>query len=179
MIIGTLSSLKLIIFNYIRSFFIENIQRGKETQKLLKLIMEFFKSIFKPRIYKNYNNLRFSNRDPSKLGFEIKYFKESIDKLHFKDEFFDKVFCISVIEHLPEDVAFKGIKEMVRVLKKGGFLIIILDNDGNHINPKLAGQYKKLIETSGLNLFGKSDFNKPNPEGFPGEFKVIGFILKK
>ena len=80
---------------------------------------------------------------------------------------------------MPEDVAFKGFKEMIRVLKKDGLLIITLDNDGPHVNPKLIRNYDTLIKESGLKLFGPYDFTKPEPEKNPETYNVLGFILKK
>jgi len=118
-------------------------------------------------------------KDPNKMGYKIKFFNESLASMHFKDKYFDKVYCISVIEHLPEDIAFKGIKEMARVLKKGGLLILTLDNDGPHVNLKLANKYQELIQASNLKLYGKCDFEKPASNLVPGKYNVIGFILKK
>jgi len=68
---------------------------------------------------------------------------------------------------------------MARVLKKGGLLVTTIDNDGPHVNPKLVGSYKKLIEASGLELYGTSNFDKPNPLKVPGTYNVVGFILRK
>jgi SAM-dependent methyltransferase len=39
----------------------------------------------------------------------------------------DRVFCLSVIEHLPADVARRGVQEMARILKPGGRAIITVD----------------------------------------------------
>ena len=79
------------------------------------------------------------------MGLKIKYYPDSIAKLHFNDNFFDKIYCISVIEHLPEKIAYKGMNEMARVLKKGGLMIITLDLDGIHVTPSIRGKYKNLI----------------------------------
>ena len=118
-------------------------------------------------------------KDLNKMGYKMKLFNESLAKMHFKDNFFDKVYCISVIEHLPEEIAFNGMREMARVLKEGGLLVMTVDNDGTHVNPDLVGKYQKLIECSNLKLYGKSDFNKPASILIPGKYNVIGFILKK
>ena len=99
--------------------------------------------------------------------------------MHFPDNYFDKVFCISVIEHLPTEMAYKGMKEMARVLKKGGRLIVTVDNDGTQVSSELTNSYEKLISESGLRLFGPSDFTKPGPEDVPGTYNVVGFILEK
>lgn len=42
-------------------------------------------------------------------------------RLPFKDHSFDRVFSISVIEHLPDDLDSEALREINRVLKPGGF----------------------------------------------------------
>ena len=125
------------------------------------------------------NDLWGYHKDPNKSGFKIKFFEESLVRTHFPDNYFDKVFCISVIEHLPAEMAYRGMKEMARVLKKGGLLIVTVDNDGAHVTPELTNSYEKLIDESGLRLFGSSDFSRPKPEDVPGTYNVVGFILEK
>ncbi len=50
-----------------------------------------------------------------------------ICSIPYEDNYFDKVFCISVIEHMDSDVRNQGLKELLRVLKPGGILILTLD----------------------------------------------------
>lgn len=125
------------------------------------------------------NNLWGYRTDPNKLPFKIRFFAEDLSAMHFEGDYFDRVFCISVIEHLPEDTAYQGMREMARVLKKGGLLTVTVDDEGPHVNPELAGKFRKLIKSSGLELYGESDFIKPTPEKVPGPFNVVGFILQK
>ncbi len=47
-------------------------------------------------------------------------------KLPFRDNFFDKVVMSEVAEHLPNDI--KGLKEVSRVMKKGGTLCLTVPN---------------------------------------------------
>jgi len=54
--------------------------------------------------------------------------KQSMINIEYPDGFFDKVFCISVIEHMEKDVVEKSMKEMVRVLKPGGKLLMTIDH---------------------------------------------------
>lgn len=114
-----------------------------------------------------------------KLGLDIRYFPDSLDRMHFEDEFFDRVFCISVIEHLREQTAYTGMKEMARVLKKDGLLVVTVDHDGSHVNPRLTGRYRELIAATGLSLQGESDFALPDISQVPGTYNVAGFVLKK
>ena len=110
---------------------------------------------------------------------DVKYFPDSLDKMRFEDEFFDRVFCISVIEHLPEEIAYAGMREMSRVLKKGGLLVVTVDNNGRHVNPALRGKHEELIAATGLSLFGESDFVVPDLDQVPGTYNVVGFLLRK
>jgi ubiquinone/menaquinone biosynthesis C-methylase UbiE len=48
----------------------------------------------------------------------------SITNLPFADKSFNTVFCCDVIEHLTDEQIEKGLSETVRVLEKGGHLII-------------------------------------------------------
>src|SRR3989304_2278602 len=97
--------------------------------------------------------------------------------LGFKDDTFDKVFSISVLEHIPGDGDTRTMKELARVLKPGGRLVVTVpyavkyrseyieqdvynlhNGKGNNFHwshyydePALR---KKLIEGSGLVLEG-------------------------
>jgi ubiquinone/menaquinone biosynthesis C-methylase UbiE len=69
-------------------------------------------------------------------------------KLPFKDSYFDKVVMSEVAEHLPNDV--KGIKEVMRVLKKDGILCLTVPN-ANY--PLLWDPVNKLMEaTTGTHI---------------------------
>ena len=128
---------------------------------------------------KGENNLWYYRKDPNKMGFRIRFFRESLTDMHFENNFFDKVYCISVIEHLKKDDAYRGMKEMARVLRPRGLLTMTLDNDGPHVNPDLVGKYMDLIRASGLRLHGKSDFTLPEKENLPGKYNVLGIVLEK
>jgi ubiquinone/menaquinone biosynthesis C-methylase UbiE len=49
------------------------------------------------------------------------------DGLGFGDETFDLVFSITVLHHIPYDIQKEAIKEMCRVTRKGGYILIIED----------------------------------------------------
>jgi len=50
-----------------------------------------------------------------------------MDALAAEDNTLDRVFCLSVIEHVPTKIAIRGIQEMARVLKPGGLAVITMD----------------------------------------------------
>jgi len=92
----------------------------------------------------------------------VKYSVGNVTKLEFEDNTFDRVFCISVIEHLEEEILdgkpvnfhkynldIKAIDEMLRVLKPNGVLIITFDwseNPEDLRSYKLDDIYERVLK---------------------------------
>ncbi len=112
-----------------------------------------------------------------KVGFN--FFPNDITRLNVPDESFDRVFCISVIEHIEEPSVWQnGIKEMVRVLKSGGRLIITVDLGINCplTNPLDIIKYSGLIPSGSIDLhWTEKRFVNLNGNGMD----VFGMILEK
>ncbi len=53
----------------------------------------------------------------------------SIDEIPFQDKSFDLTLCTEVLEHLPDDVMYKGIEELKRVTKK--YIIVSVPHEEN------------------------------------------------
>ncbi|MFC1563556.1 class I SAM-dependent methyltransferase [candidate division KSB1 bacterium] len=94
--------------------------RSKITKKLSRLL----------------NNLGIRNQlDPEgvhrklnrKYKVNVSFTRESAEELSFPDNTFDRVFSISVIEHMPDNVIMRSMREMERVLKPGGLLLLTFD----------------------------------------------------
>lgn len=120
--------------------------------------------------------------NPTLVSNNFKAYKGSMSDMPFDTDTFDRIFCISVIEHIPdEDTGRKCVEEMVRVLKHGGKLLITMDHTQHlgHIKPWCLGQYQKIIDWSGLKLDGASDFTVPSFDEIHGYYHVVGFVLKK
>ncbi|MFN9911384.1 MAG: class I SAM-dependent methyltransferase, partial [Pirellulaceae bacterium] len=55
----------------------------------------------------------------------INFYRDDITSLTAESDFFDVIFCISVLEHIDNALQkANGIKEMVRILRPGGKLIL-------------------------------------------------------
>lgn len=82
---------------------------------------------------------KFLNIAPSILkNKNLKFIKADGENLPFKNNIFDIVYSMDVIEHIENDYEF--IKESLRVLKKNGYLII-----GTPNKDRLSAQIKKLL----------------------------------
>tara|TARA_B100001027_G_scaffold136891_1_gene95056 strand:- start:522 stop:1415 length:894 start_codon:yes stop_codon:yes gene_type:complete len=97
-------------------------------------LMDMHKHIFKP-----------IKQNLKKHDGKFKIHVGSLEKLPFKNNFFDFVLCQGVIHHMDDDK--KGFKEIHRVLKKGGKTHIVVQGNGGLI-PKIMynviiPQYKK------------------------------------
>jgi ubiquinone/menaquinone biosynthesis C-methylase UbiE len=71
------------------------------------------------------------------------YFKRAvIEKIPFEDSFFDKIICAEVLEHVSDKNT--ALKELLRVLKNGGNLIITVPNLNS--DATLWGRFLRLIK---------------------------------
>lgn len=69
------------------------------------------------------------SRIPGAIGIDLapkneRIIKADILKIPFENEKFDTIFATEVMEHLSNDILDNGLKEIKRILKIGGFLII-------------------------------------------------------
>jgi ubiquinone/menaquinone biosynthesis C-methylase UbiE len=108
-------------------------------------------------------------------GFKFRKAEAGIYKIPFEDGFFDYVFSHDVLHHIDEasqsyDNHIKGLKELLRVCKKGGHIIIV---EGNRFNPLF---YPHMVKMRGHNHFKQSYFKTIVNAAFAGnhiEFKFF------
>ena len=65
--------------------------------------------------------------------------------MNYRDEFFDFIFAGSVFTHMTEDLQFRWLAELNRVLRPGGVLMVTLHGDYyvKHLKPDLASKYAR------------------------------------
>jgi 2-polyprenyl-3-methyl-5-hydroxy-6-metoxy-1,4-benzoquinol methylase len=90
-----------------------------------------------------------------------------LTSLPYKDSSFDLVICSQVLEHIPDDVT--ALRELARVLKPGGQLVVAVPNclrdmaplfhrlerefdESGHIHEYCASQIRSLVEAAGLSV---------------------------
>lgn len=112
----------------------------------------------------------------------VQFTEGGMESIPYPDNHFDRVFCISVIEHLPAAIAQRGMQEMARIVKPGGRVIITVDMMIDwEMNRPLD-----LIWSSGLVPYGQIDLRWPEKrysispiEGVDEPADVFGFTLIK
>lgn len=90
--------------------------------------------------------------------YAIHYYPHSAAETKFSGNYFDRVFCLSVLEHIPLELWPRCVKEFERVLKPNGMLIITLDMSTFHANSR---QYLELVNSCALKLVGDLNYDVP------------------
>lgn len=125
------------------------------------------------------------NYAAKKMGWDLQTLDWDISRgLPYEDNYFDRVFCVCVIEHLTSSTRQSLMKEIKRVLKPGG--IAGLTTDYDHERKVITTDkglrfgfknkfYQDVLKPSGLTLLGNTDLLDSKPdENFLG-----AFFLKK
>jgi ubiquinone/menaquinone biosynthesis C-methylase UbiE len=100
-------------------------------------------------------------------GIKGLHFKNAgIYDIPFKEGYFDYVFLHDVLHHIDEEKQdhlnhIKGLAEVGRVCKKGGYIIIV---ESNRYNPL---SYPHMVKLEGHNSFRQAYFKKLICESFP------------
>lgn len=125
------------IVRYFEFDFCYNSQDWSKTKKVLDVssprLFSFYVINKYPEIEYNYINPDVKDTDETKkclvsLNNPKNFQIDNVDatKLHYSNEQFNTVISISVIEHIPNDGDIKAIREMWRVIKKGGSFILTI-----------------------------------------------------
>lgn len=97
--------------------------------------------------------------------------------LPYENNKFDKIFCISVLEHLDYDTMEASLKEFNRTLKDNGIVVLTFDYPAIDFN-----LLNKALAASNLDYIGDVDFQIPanvlESYIYPG-LKCVRAILKK
>jgi len=103
--------------------------------------------------YKGFKKAQLYNEHlKSKYGFSVNYCNSDIASMPFPDQSFERIFCISVLEHLPKWKTFMVFDEWRRILKKDGKVILTIDyvSDGQQ-----SFNIGRILRKSGFALQGE------------------------
>jgi len=127
------------------------------------------------------------------LNYSSKYIKKGdITRIPFSNEKFDLVLCLDVLEHIEFEKQKEAIKELNRVLRKKGTLILGVPNLANFISRISFLLTGKLIRTSDIyrhkgdrpinefiQLLKKNNFKIKKRVGLFPTFPLISILTKK
>jgi len=102
----------------------------------------------------------------------VSYRKGDLTDLPYEDDHFDVVSCVSVLEHMSHEDQSKGIREMSRVVREDGKLIITYDKREEDLTDR-------FIEESGMTPAEMVYFIRPDNLYNKNEPDVIGICLVK
>jgi 2-polyprenyl-3-methyl-5-hydroxy-6-metoxy-1,4-benzoquinol methylase len=104
------------------------------------------------------------------------------EALTFPERQFDRVFCLSVMEHIPLESWGGCMREFERVLRPGGRLVITLDMTTPEADER---RYLRLVESCTLQLIGDPHYEVPlhaeeQSRRHPGHgYETIGLLWIK
>ncbi|MFC1729044.1 class I SAM-dependent methyltransferase [candidate division KSB1 bacterium] len=129
-----------------------------------------------------------------KYKVQVKFRQESAASLSFEPDFFDRIFSISVIEHMNDQTIQTSMREMERVLRPGGLLLLTFDfhlyPDDSIIGFTEDDFKRKVLHNCSLIIAGNEpDFSIPDWESYIREVNSFfrtknpntsyGVVLKK
>ena len=79
-------------------------------------------------------------------------------RLPFQDEAFDLVSAVTVVQHVPADAQSEVLREMARVLRPGGHLMLLelTRGSGPHVFPRTPKDWIQQVKAAGLSLVSYS-----------------------
>lgn len=96
----------------------------------------------------------------NELALNVNYSNQDMSSTSFKDNDLDRIFCISVLEHLPEYKVKFVLDEWRRILKNDGHVVLTIDYI---VDLKRNFNIGKLLKETGYTLQGKVNLYTETP----------------
>ncbi|MBI2144957.1 glycosyltransferase [Candidatus Woesearchaeota archaeon] len=117
--------------------------------------------------------VKFATDLNKKMGRNVKGVVALAEKLPFKDNTFDCVFMIEVIEHMPRELEARALSEVKRVLKPGGQFIMTTPNYRS-LWPIVEYFWSMLNPVD----YMEQHINRKNPESARKSLEAAGFTVR-
>jgi SAM-dependent methyltransferase len=97
-------------------------------------------------------------RRAQELGTKCPVVAAPAQRLPFKNDAFDLVSAVTVVQHVPADAQPGVLREMARVLRSGGHLMLLelTRGFGPHVFPRAPGDWIQQVTAAGLSLVNYS-----------------------
>jgi ubiquinone/menaquinone biosynthesis C-methylase UbiE len=100
--------------------------------------------------------VKYAKRKAAHRHLAVDFQPGMIEQLNFPDQSFDVLLCIIVMHHMPDNCKIRGIREMARVLKPGGRLLVV-DSDLNLL-PSFENEGFVQEKTGPMPIVNRYDF---------------------
>ncbi len=114
------------------------------------------------------------------LNISVNYYNDDMASTKFSDKYFDRIFCISVLEHLPKYKVKIVFDEWRRILARDGLMILTLDYVTQGVQQFNIGETLEevgFILQSKVSIFGTHNLHLGNTQSeFP--HIVAAFVVK-
>lgn len=100
-------------------------------------------------------------------------YKCDVQNMPFESDLYDIVICNHVLEHVPDDK--KAMREILRILKPGGFAILQVPADFNRTETFADDSIKDPKERT--RIFGQYDHVRVYGTDYPERLKSVGFTI--
>lgn len=98
----------------------------------------------------------FARRKAARRKLVVDFRPGVIEHLDYPDQAFEALFCLIVMHHMPDETKLEGIREMARVLKPGGRLLVV-DSD-LHLLPSFEKEGFVQVKTGTMPIVRGYDF---------------------
>ena len=113
------------------------------------------------------DGIKAARRLAEREGITCEFRAGNSEDLPYPDSYFDKVVCSSSLEHFKDDI--KALKEMHRVLKQNGKLVLTADSFTYPISDELKEKHRKIAYV----------VNYYTPEKLKERFENLGFAMNR
>jgi ubiquinone/menaquinone biosynthesis C-methylase UbiE len=130
-------------------------------------------------ITKGQRSLRSYGIDPK--GYGLKFIQKNMGhKIPFPDNFFDIIYCISVVEELPFLNLFSFLYQVRKLLKGKGSFILTMDlYEGDREKKYRTKEKFDFLRHNNILLVGEFTNNITSIEDLPGNYQVVGLCMIK
>lgn len=108
--------------------------------------------------------------------------RQDIIRTNYSDSMFDRIFCLSVLEHLDSESILEVLQEFKRILKDDGLVAVTIDVPYLELE-----NFNQIVKKSGLTYFGETILEIPEnvlktdlfPEFLGGLYSFRALLKKK